>query len=143
MSEALPAIPSWPSASSVSQADTIERLCNLLGSVWNAFDPDAHEANDCFCGEREPVLRFQSSGQALRWVELVVEQALASRGSDRELAALRKIAAAATELSDAMVDCWGPAGTEERVTWDAPHKQVVALRSALEAMPTIGTGEGS
>lgn len=69
--------PPWPPASSVTKAETTRRLCKLLDSVWQHFDPKAHEPNDCFCGiDASADLRFRSSGRALQWIEQVVERAI-------------------------------------------------------------------
>lgn len=78
--------PEWPLGESIGLDATIERACHLLGKVWEHFDPHAHEPNDCFCGKAtfanrpDQKERFRSSSQALQWVEMVVEQALAAAG---------------------------------------------------------------
>ena len=32
----------WPAPAFVSKKETVERLCDLLGKVWDRFDPDSH-----------------------------------------------------------------------------------------------------
>jgi hypothetical protein len=73
----------WPpsGSGSITRAGMVARVCQLLHRVWEAHDPDASEPNDCFCHDNG--MRFQHSGQSLKWLEALVDQALkAIPGSD-------------------------------------------------------------
>lgn len=79
MSTRTPSAPPWPKPEGISEGQLIKRLCEMLNRVWEAHDPHAHQANDCFCPSRNRLLDFRHSGQSLAWVERVVDEALAAR----------------------------------------------------------------
>ncbi len=75
-----PATPRWSSPSSVTRDEIIETLCRTLDMVWQHFDPEGNQPNDCICGKstwhRPNPQHFRSSGQALAWVQDVVRDAI-------------------------------------------------------------------
>jgi hypothetical protein len=72
-------LPAYPGPLTMTKDEVLERLCDMLFKVWESFDPNAHEPNDCFCPKANPTLRFQTAAQPLRWVESLVSDALRRR----------------------------------------------------------------
>ena len=66
----------------MTREETIKRLCKLVGTVWNAIDPESNSASDCFCSDARPLpCGYRNEGKAIEFIEEIVGIALDERAA--------------------------------------------------------------
>lgn len=59
----------------MTREEVLTKLCGMMGKVWDAIDPFAHNPCDCIC--RNKLNHYQNSGEALEFMQKAIDKAIA------------------------------------------------------------------